>query len=35
MAAAGIQSLLIGETLMRSPDLGGTMANLKGIFRRA
>jgi indole-3-glycerol phosphate synthase len=33
--AAGIKSLLIGETLMKSGDIGGTMANLKGIFRRA
>ena len=35
MAAAGVRSLLIGETLMRSDDVGGTMANLKGIFRKA
>ena len=35
MAGAGVRSLLIGETLMRSGDVGGTMANLKGIFRRA
>jgi indole-3-glycerol phosphate synthase len=35
MQAAGVRSLLIGETLMRSGDVGGTMANLKGIFRRA
>lgn len=28
--AAGIRSLLIGETLMRSGDIGGAMANLKG-----
>ena len=35
MSAAGVRSLLIGETLMRSNDVGGTMANLKGIFRRA
>ncbi len=35
MAAAGVRTLLIGETLMRSEDVGGTMANLKGIFRRA
>ncbi len=35
MASAGVRSLLIGETLMRSGDVGGTMANLKGIFRRA
>jgi indole-3-glycerol phosphate synthase len=35
MAAAGVRTLLIGETLMRSGDVGGTMANLKGIFRRA
>ncbi|HEY4330125.1 MAG TPA: indole-3-glycerol phosphate synthase TrpC [Phycisphaerae bacterium] len=34
MAAAGVRTLLIGETLMRSGDVGGTMANLKGIFRR-
>ena len=34
MAAAGVRSLLIGETLMRSGDVGGTMANLKGIFRK-
>ncbi len=33
--AAGIQSVLIGETLMRSGDVGNAMANLKGIFRRA
>ncbi len=33
--AAGIHSVLIGETLMRSADIGGTMANLKGIFRRS
>lgn len=35
MASAGVRSLLIGETLMRSGDVGGTMANLKGIFRKA
>jgi len=35
MQAAGVRTLLIGETLMRSGDVGGTMANLKGIFRRA
>jgi indole-3-glycerol phosphate synthase len=35
MNAAGVRSLLIGETLMRSGDIGGTMANLKGIFRKA
>ena len=35
MTAAGVRSLLVGETLMRSGDIGGTMANLKGIFRRA
>jgi indole-3-glycerol phosphate synthase len=35
MTAAGVRSLLIGETLMRSADVAGTMANLKGIFRRA
>ncbi len=34
MTAAGVRSLLVGETLMRSGDIGGTMANLKGIFRR-
>jgi len=34
MAAAGVRTLLIGETLMRSGDVGGTMANLKGIFRK-
>jgi indole-3-glycerol phosphate synthase len=34
MAAAGVRTLLIGETLMKSGDVGGTMANLKGIFRR-
>ena len=34
MTAAGVRSLLIGETLMRSGDVGGTMANLKGIFRK-
>ena len=31
----GIRILLIGETLMRSGDIGGTMANLKGIFRQS
>ena len=35
MVGAGVRTLLIGETLMRSGDVGGTMANLKGIFRRA
>jgi indole-3-glycerol phosphate synthase len=35
MTAAGVRTLLVGETLMRSGDIGGTMANLKGIFRRA
>jgi len=34
MTAAGVRSLLIGETLMRSGDVGGMMANLKGIFRK-
>ena len=33
--AVGIRSVLIGETLMRSGDIGGTMANLKGIMRRS
>jgi indole-3-glycerol phosphate synthase len=33
--AAGVKTLLIGETLMRSGDIGGTMANLKGIFRKS
>ncbi|HVT79762.1 MAG TPA: indole-3-glycerol phosphate synthase TrpC [Phycisphaerae bacterium] len=35
MTVAGVRTLLVGETLMRSGDIGGTMANLKGIFRRA
>ncbi|HVS71995.1 MAG TPA: indole-3-glycerol phosphate synthase TrpC [Phycisphaerae bacterium] len=35
MVGAGVRSLLIGETLMRSADVGGEMANLKGILRRA
>lgn len=35
MAAAGVRTLLIGETLMKSGDIGGTMANLKGTFRKA
>jgi indole-3-glycerol phosphate synthase len=35
MAAAGVRTLLIGETLMKSGDVGGTMANLKGTFRKA
>jgi indole-3-glycerol phosphate synthase len=35
MTAAGVRSLLVGETLMRSGDVGGTMANLKGIFRKS
>jgi len=35
MVGAGVRSLLIGETLMRSGDVGGTMANLKGIYRKA
>lgn len=34
MTAVGVRSLLIGETLMRSGDIGGTVANLKGIFRK-
>ncbi len=33
--AAGIRSVLIGETFMRSGDIGGTMANLKGILRQS
>ncbi len=33
--AVGIRSVLIGETLMRSGDIGGTMANLKGIMRQS
>jgi len=32
--AAGVRNLLVGETLMRSGDAAGTMANLKGIFRQ-
>jgi indole-3-glycerol phosphate synthase len=32
--AAGIKSLLIGETLMKSGDVGQEMANLKGVMRR-
>ncbi len=35
MRAAGVRSLLIGETLMRSADVAQEMANLKGILRRA
>jgi indole-3-glycerol phosphate synthase len=35
MAAAGVRSLLIGETLMTADDLPQTLANLKGILRRA
>ena len=35
MAAAGVRTLLIGETLMKSPDVGNTMANLKGTFRKS
>ncbi|HUO08024.1 MAG TPA: indole-3-glycerol phosphate synthase TrpC [Phycisphaerae bacterium] len=35
MAAAGVRTLLIGETLMKSPDVGGTLANLKGTFRKS
>ncbi|MGN6370099.1 MAG: indole-3-glycerol phosphate synthase TrpC [Phycisphaerae bacterium] len=35
MVAAGVRTLLIGETLMKSGDVGGTMANLKGVFRKA
>ncbi len=34
LVAAGIQTVLIGETLMRSDDVGQTMANLKGILRQ-
>lgn len=33
--AAGVRILLVGETLMRSNDIGGMMANLKGIFRQS
>jgi indole-3-glycerol phosphate synthase len=35
LANAGISSLLIGETLMRSSDIAQEMANLKGILRQA
>jgi indole-3-glycerol phosphate synthase len=35
LVAAGIRTVLVGETLMRSGDIGGTMANLKGIFRQS
>ena len=35
LAAAGIRTVLIGETLMKSDDVPQTMANLKGIFRQA
>jgi indole-3-glycerol phosphate synthase len=35
LAAAGIRTVLIGETLMRSADVGQTMANLKGILRQS
>ncbi len=34
LVAAGFQTVLIGETLMRSDDVAGTMANLKGIIRQ-
>ena len=34
LAAAGIRTVLIGETLMKSDDVAQTMANLKGIFRQ-
>lgn len=34
LAAAGIRTVLIGETLMRSGDVSQTMANLKGIMRQ-
>jgi indole-3-glycerol phosphate synthase len=33
LAGAGVRSVLVGETLMRSEDVGGTMAELKGIAR--
>jgi len=33
--AAGVRSVLVGETLMRSTDVPQTMANLKGILRQA
>jgi indole-3-glycerol phosphate synthase len=33
--AAGVRILLVGETLMRSNDIGGMMAKLKGIFRQS
>ena len=33
--AAGVRSLLVGETLVRTGDVGGVMANLKGIFRQS
>jgi indole-3-glycerol phosphate synthase len=35
LASAGVRSLLIGETLMKSADIPQTLANLKGILRRA
>lgn len=35
LTAAGVRTMLIGETLMKSGDVGGTMANLKGIFRQS
>jgi indole-3-glycerol phosphate synthase len=35
MAAAGVRTLLVGETLMTSDDVPQTLANLKGILRRA
>ncbi len=34
LAAAGVRSVLVGEALMRTGDVGQTMANLKGIFRQ-
>jgi indole-3-glycerol phosphate synthase len=34
LAAANIRTLLIGETLMRSPDIAQEIANLKGILRQ-
>ena len=33
--SAGIRNLLVGETLMKSNDIGGAMANLKGTFRKS
>src|SRR5262249_59078319 len=32
LEAAGVKAVLVGETLMRAPDIGGKLDELRGVF---